>query len=315
MGGSTTLRDYNFATYATASATMKAAPSAAAAFSRGMHPDMDPSKFTVRECRNSAKNPKATPIAIFSDFTGSMGEIARKLASEGLGVLAKEIVLRNPVSDPQLGFGGIGDVDWDEAPLQFGQFEVEAEVMMKQISQLYCEGNGGGNRWESYNLPWHLAAFHMEADCWADNRKGFLFTLGDETVPPDLTADRLKKVYGSRQEPVVTNKELLDLLRPKFEVFHLIIAQGNHVRNYGIDGVLPGWQDLMGQRAVVVDDYTKLGQIITSLIQVSAGEDVATVTKSWSDTATASSVSRALSTLTPGSVSVRPTNPVAVSRL
>lgn len=302
MGSSASLSDYNFASYAATATTMRAAPSAAAAFSKGMHPDMDPSKFMTRECRNSVKNPLATPIAIFSDFTGSMGEIARKLVAEGLGVLAKEIIARNPIPYPQLAFGGIGDVDCDRAPLQFGQFEVEADVMMKQIGQLYCEGGGGGNRWESYNLPWHLAAFHMDADCWKDGRKGFLFTLGDEEVPPDLTETRLKKVFGSRQEPIMTNTQLLDLITPKFNVFHLVIAEGSHIRYNGLDTVVQGWNKLMGQRVVTVDDYTKLGEIITSLIQASAGVDNDTIVKSWADSSTAKSVSRALATVSGGSL-------------
>lgn len=304
MGGTASLSDYNFAAYTARSATMKAAPTAAAAFHSHLHPDMDPAKFTVRECRHSAKNPAATPIAIFGDVTGSMGEIARKLCAEGQLRVGNGVASDDLLGDDPQAFGAVGDVDSDTAPIQFGQFEVEADIMMDQIGKLYCEGNGGGNSWESYNLPWHLAAFHMDADCWKDGRKGFLFTIGDEPPPPDLNEHRLKKVYGRGQEPCMTNEQLLALIRPKFHVFHLIIEQGSHVRHNGLPAVQNPWRELLGQSAIPVSDYTKLGEIIVSLIQAASGVDPAAVAASWSDKATAMSVSRALAEVKVGAVAV-----------
>jgi hypothetical protein len=208
-----------------------------------------------------------------------MGDVAVDIAKNGLGTLIKEIFERKPVSDPHIGFGGIGDVIIDPiGAFQASQMEADITIL-EQLQKLWVAGGGGGNGSESYTLAWHMAAFHTSTDCYEkDGRKGFLFTFGDDGVPPDLTARNLKDVYGRDDEIVCTNEELLDQVSKMYHVFHLMIEHSGYGRNQGVE---KSWTDLLGERAIRVTDYTKLPEIIVSIMQVVAGVDKASIVKSW----------------------------------
>lgn len=248
--------------------------------SQGMHQDMDPAKFSIRESRHSAANPRSTPICLFLDVTGSMGQVAVEIAKNGMGEIIKGIFERKPVTDPHVMFGAIGDVFTDRAPLQASQFEADI-TMLDQLQKLYVEGAGGGNGSESYCLAWHLAAFHTSTDAFEkDGRKGFLFTVGDEGVPPDFTAAQLRQVFGHGDEPVFSNKDLLARVSEMYHVFHLIIEEGGYMQHSGKQ-VVDGWRNLLDERALLISDYTKLAEVIVSTMQVVAGDNKAAVINSW----------------------------------
>lgn len=273
----------DWTSYSTTASTYAAASSIHEVFkSSKIDPLLDPSKFFTRESRNSTANPRSTPLIYGLDLTGSMGHIAREIAQEGLGILIKETFNRKPVSDPHVMFCGIGDVDHDAVVLQASQFETDIR-MVEQLSKMcLTRSGGGGNRWESYNAVWHMAAFHTSCDAFEkDGRKGFIFTFGDEEVPEPLTANRLKRIYHREDEPVADNRQLLELLSNKYHVFHLIIEQGSHVRGHGLPKILGPWQDLLGQNVIPVSDYKKLSEIIVSTMQIVAGEDKDAVAGSW----------------------------------
>ena len=271
------------ATYTATSALYSKAISFKDVFiNRNLITALDPKHITMRESRRSEANPNPTPIILALDDTGSMGTIAHNIAAHGLGTLIKEIFDRTPVTDPHIMFMAVGDVEYDHSPLQASQFETDY-TMVEQLSQLFIEGNGGGNFSESYNLPWHFAQFHTSADAFEkDGRKGYLFTFGDELVPPDLTSWELDKVYGKRQEQVRTNRQLLDDLVSKYHVFHLMIEEGNFMK-HAKQKVAGDWIALLGENAIPVSNYKALSEIIISIMQVNEGADKQTVIDSWSD--------------------------------
>lgn len=248
--------------------------------SRHMKKELDPKGVLVRESRDSADSPEATPIIIGVDVTGSMGMLADKLVREGLGTLFTEILGRNPVTNPHLMFMAIGDANADQAPLQVSQFEADNRVV-EQLLQVWLEGNGGGNGWESYNLPWYFAANHTSTDAFEKRgKKGYLFTMGDETCPPGLTPEQVKKVCGDELSETLSNEDLLAAVSRMYHVFHLIVEEGSHCRGGGLDSVMKSWS-FMGQHVLRLSDYTKMPEVIISAIQITEGADVAAVTKSW----------------------------------
>ena len=85
--------------------------------SRAMHDDLNPKGVKVRESRDSDKNPESNPIIIGLDVTGSMGILADTIARKGLGVLFESILDKKPVTDPHMMFMGIGDANYDRAPM------------------------------------------------------------------------------------------------------------------------------------------------------------------------------------------------------
>lgn len=243
--------------------------------------NLDPKGVKIRESRDSADNPNATPVIVALDVTGSMGMIADNIAREGLGTLFSGILDRKPISDPHIMFMGVGDVAaGDRAPLQVSQFEADKRII-EQLTQLWLEHGGGGNMFESYHLPWYFAAMHTVHDSFEKRgKRGYLFTVGDERVPAPLTKADIKTVCGEDVERDYTAQELLDLARRTYDVFHVVILEGSNCR-YDEAGVRKSWTDLMGQRVIFLSDYKKLAETIVSAIEVAEGVDAELTASAW----------------------------------
>lgn len=265
-----------------------------------MKADMNPKNIKVRESRDSAKNPNSTPIILALDVTGSMGMIAESLAREGLGTLVEEILSRQPVSDPHIMVMGVGDAYCDSAPLQVSQFEADITIA-KQLQDLYLEGGGGGNRFESYNLPWYFAATKTDIDCVKHGRKGVLFTFGDEECPPTLTRAQIKQYLGDDVPADLKTEDLLQMVSEKFDVFHVVIEQGSYAQR-AREKVYDSWEKVLPpERIISVQDYKKLPQILVSVMEVHGGKDPEQVVASWQG-ATAKTVKEAIKNVKPGAV-------------
>ncbi len=260
----------------------------------------NPTTITVRESRDSTDHPISTPIIIDFDVTGSMGRIPYYFVQEGLGTLMKEIYDREPVKGPQIMCMANGDAFSDQAPIQATQFESDMRIA-KQLEDLYLEGNGGGNNGESYNLAWYFAATKTSTDAFEKRgKKGLLFTIGDEPPHKLLTKEQIQRFIGGEADRDLTSKEILEMVRKQYDVFHVIVEQGSGLRQYGEKAVVGAWNELLGEGHVLrLSDYKKLSEVVTSAIQVNAGADLDTVVKSWSgDTSlvVASALSKQLAT-------------------
>jgi hypothetical protein len=265
--------------------------------SRKVNQALDPKGVKVRESRDSAEHPEATPIIIGLDVTGSMANVLRVMAQKGLPTLMKEIYNRTPVPDPQIMFMGIGDVECDSGPLQVSQFESDIRIA-EQLELLWLEQGGGGNYHESYTLPWYFANNHIVTDC-AEKRgqKGFIFTIGDEEPNPYLRMTDLQRVLGYKPQADYTAKQLRDEVEKKWEIYHLMVEEGNHFRGYRSE-TINAWTELLGDNAILLADHTKLAETIVSAIQIREGMDPEDVIKSWEDKHTAEVVAKATKTIT-----------------
>ena len=249
--------------------------------SHGMDPSLNPHGIKGRESCDSKDNPNSTALIVGLDVTGSMGIIADVMAKRGLKTLMTEVYDRKPISDPHLMFMGIGDAEaGDSAPLQITQFEADIRIA-EQLEKLWLEHGGGGNNYESYMLPWYFAAHHTTIDCFEKRgKKGYLFTIGDEEPTPRLRRDDIERVLGYRPQADVEQNELLTLVSRKWEVFHIMVAEGSHARTRP-DRVRSAWTNLLGQRAIWLRDHTALAEVIVSTLQVHEGADVDAVARSW----------------------------------
>jgi hypothetical protein len=268
-----------------------------------MKDTLNPKGVNIRESRDSIVNPQSTAIIVGLDVTGSMGMIAEALAKEGLGILFNEILDRKPVTDPHLMFMAIGDVWCDNAPLQVSQFEADDRII-QQLTDIFLEGGGGGNQFESYNLPWYFAANHTSIDCFEKRgKKGYLFTVGDEYPASDLTREQISQVFGDKlQTDRLSNEQLLMMVSKMYNVFHVIVEQGNFARS-DLAGVKKAWKEVLGQNVISLTDYRKLSEVIVSAIQVVEGAKADDVAKSWS-AETALVVSKAIGGLKSGNVAL-----------
>lgn len=239
-------------------------------------PKYDPSKISVRESLDSADHPVTTPIMIGLDVTGSMSDLL-DVTAKRLGEMVKDIIEREPVEGPQIMFCAVGDSRCDRSPLQATQFESDIRIA-SQLTELWFERGGGGNSFESYPLVWYFAANKTKTDAWDKRqKKGVIFTLGDDGYPEKLTKQEIERVFGDSVSEDVDTEALLAQVSRRYEVFHLMVMD----RRSEEVVKLPKWRRLMGERAIAVTDVKAIPEIIVSLLENVAGRDSEDIINSW----------------------------------
>jgi hypothetical protein len=255
--------------------------------------EFEPKLIEKRESLDSPESPESTAIIVGLDVTGSMGFIPEYLAKKGLGKLVQGILDAKPVSDPHMLFMAIGDINWDDAPLQITQFEADNRIS-DQIVDLYLEGGGGGNRFESYDLAWIFAANKTTIDCWDKRqKKGYLFTIGDEEFPRSAGAKVLNKQLDLNVPQDATAEQHLANAQERYNVFHLIVEEGYHCQ-HSLDTVVRVWTEALGKHAIRVNNYKHIPEIIISVMRVNEGENPQEVLASWQDEEVSASVKYSL---------------------
>lgn len=236
--------------------------------SRSIKKELNPFGVKVRESRDSPDNPNSNAIIVAVDVTGSMGMLAEVIARKGLGTLFEELLGdKSPVVDPHLMFMGIGDANCDQAPLQVSQFEADIRII-EQLTGIWIEHGGGGNDSESYHFPWYFAAEHTSIDCWEKRgKKGYLFTVGDESTPTPLLKSQIEHFISDTPQQDYTAEQLLAKASETYHCFHIIIEEGSYARGH-VDEVLKAWTSLMGQTALSLKDHTKLAEGIIAIIKM-----------------------------------------------
>lgn len=257
--------------------------------SRGINEALDPRKFTngIRESVDSPDNPLSTPVAIFTDCTGSMGMLAHTVVKK-FDVVCEELLARRPVTDVHLMTGVVGDAYSDQAPFQATQFEADIRIA-EQTAKLYLEGNGGGNGGESYALAWLFAAMQTATDSFDKRKKkGYLFTVGDEPVHGvegsnqgqryGVTKEQADRFLGLKIERDLTADECLALAQARWNVFHIVVGNGS---SYGY-GIEKTFGKLMPDNMLKLSDIELLPETVVSVIEFNEGKDAQTVAASWS---------------------------------
>ena len=287
---------WNADTYSAYRSTHTVGKSAAEIFTaRTIKSDYSPKNIKTRESRDSNDNPTSNAIIVAMDVTGSMGRIPHELIDGGLGTFITELFDKAPITDPHLMLNFFDDVKFiGDRSLQATQFEADIRIAA-QMKELMITGVGGGNDSESYHLPLYFAAFHTSIDCFEKrNKKGLLFTFGDESVPPPLRAEEIEEVFGYRPEfKEMSYKELFEAASRTYDVFHLVVIHGGYSE-------IDRWRAEIGEHAIPVTDYTKIPEIMTSIIRANAGEDHSTIVADYKG-GTAVAVRTAISGLTPTS--------------
>lgn len=231
------------------------------------HPTLEPFGVSARECRDSAEHPNSLPIAVLFDVTGSMGMVPRVMQSK-LGQLHGLLQRRGYAQDPQILFGGIGDADSDRVPLQVGQFE-SGNAMDEQLRDIFLEGNGGGQKSESYELAAYFMARHIHTDAWAKRgKKGYLFIIGDELNKRALLARHIRQVIGDRVVQNINVESIYRELEQRWRVFFIMPGQSSY---FGDPQIRSHWQRLLGERFLELEDPALVCELIAITIGLCEG--------------------------------------------
>lgn len=250
---------------------------------RGVHARLSPHNLRVREARDSAEHPASLPVAPFFDVTGSMGHIPRRL-QEKLPSLMGLLLSRGYAVDPQVMFGAIGDAHSDDGPLQLGQFESDVQ-MDEDLDKVWLEGGGGGGTQgtppapcESYELAYYFAARHTAIDSWEKRqKKGYLFTIGDEAPYQQVTRTQVRSLFGSRNPNVtlqanIATADIVAEARERWHLFHLVVTNGSAMRSAYGPIIVGRWRELLGEEHVVeMPDHDHVAEIIAVIVGLSEG--------------------------------------------
>lgn len=258
MGGGS----YSFMARSVRTGSLYSKSSASEIFSSQLNSAMSPLNLGIRESRDSEEHPNSVPVIIGLDVTGSMGRIPTFLIKEGLPNIMKKII-DSGVADPQILFTAIGDQFSDQAPCQVGQYESSDSLIDYWLEKIWIEGNGGGDREESYLLAWYIAAYHTAIDSFEKRRKkGYLFTIGDEATHKKLSKSKIKSIFGCDKQEY-THFELLEEAKKRYEIFHIHIKEGSNGTNQSI---IDGWKEILGDNCIIANKSTDIVNIIASKI-------------------------------------------------
>lgn len=222
---------------------------------RKIAPELNP-KNVMRECRDSDEHPNTVPVILSLDVTGSMGMSAVEVAKK-LNIVMTS--LYEKMSDVEFMIMAIGDLAYDEAPIQISQFESDIRIA-EQLDKVYFEGGGGGNSYESYTAAWYMGSRHCDLDCWKRGQNGTIITMGDEPLNPYLPQNILNHVTGDSVQSDIETADLYKEASQKYDIYHLIV---NHSwRTEQQSYMLPmqkSYRDYLDEnhvRVVTVDDIT-----------------------------------------------------------
>lgn len=212
---------------------------------RHIDSSLDPRNFKVRECANSDEHPNTIPVILALDVTGSMGEACSETAA-ALGVIMNSLYKNH--KDIEFCVMGIGDLAYDDAPIQMSQYESDIRIA-EALDKIYMEHGGGGNGYESYTAAWYMGLYRTKLDCFdQQGRKGIIITMGDEPLNPYLPKTKLNNAIRGTEQADIETPKLYMLACEKFDIFHIAVDSPNDCyRSYAND-IKSSFGPILGER-------------------------------------------------------------------
>ena len=228
-----------------------------------LHPSLNP-RGVIRECVNNEEHPNTIPVILALDVTGSMGNACKEVA-EALGVIMVDLYKK--FKDIEICIMGIGDLAYDDAPIQISQFESDIRIA-EALDKVWMEHGGGGNTYESYTAAWYMALRHTKLDCHKQGRKGIIITMGDEALNPYLPQRELEAVTGGSLQDDVETPDLYEEVSKKFDIFHIAVDDKSSSYKYHADSINFTFGDLLKDR-LKISSINNLSQTICDCVSES----------------------------------------------
>ena len=228
-----------------------------------LHPSLNP-KGVIRECVNNEEHPNTIPVILALDVTGSMGNACKEVA-EALGIIMVDLYKK--FKDIEICIMGIGDLAYDDAPIQISQFESDIRIA-EALDKVWMEHGGGGNTYESYTAAWYMALRHTKLDCHKQGRKGIIITMGDEALNPYLPQRELEAVTGDSLQDDIETPDLYEEVSKKFDIFHIAVDDKSSSYKYHADSINFTFGDLLKDR-LKISSINNLSQTICDCVSES----------------------------------------------
>lgn len=232
---------------------------------------LDP-KGVIRECCDSKEHPNTFPVILALDVTGSMGQTAVEIAKRLNEIMTK---LYGQIKDVEFMIMGIGDLAYDNYPIQASQFESDIRIA-EQLDKIYFEFGGGGNSYESYTAAWYFGVHHTELDCWKRNKNGVIITIGDEQLNPHLPIlswrSGLAAVTGDTLQADVETKDLYPEAAKKFDIYHINV---NHRGGYDQRGITESFLEYLDEDHFrTIDRVDDIADEIVKIVVAASDNDI-----------------------------------------
>lgn len=215
----------------------------------------------------TVKTESPTPLVIWVDVTGSMGDWPATIFSK-LPYLDHEIKTEYLGADAEVCFGAVGDAHSDQYPVQVQPFTIGTD-MTKKLETLVIEGNGGGQAKESYEL----AALYTLHNIETPNAVGkpIVIFIGDEMAYDQVSVTEAKNHAKVKLARATTTKAIFKALKDGFSPY-LILKQyraGQSTINREIEQY---WVKLLGkERLAYLDDPNRVVDVIFGILAKEAG--------------------------------------------
>lgn len=183
---------------------------------------------------------------------------------------------------PSICISAIGDYQYDNVPMQIGQFESGIEID-DDITKLYLEGGGGGNDHESYEMALYFLARMVDADEFEKrNGKGYAFIICDESLHGVVSKAGVKSVFGVTEQADIPIETIMEEVLAKWELFVIVPNMTAHFKN---DRYKTRWKQFLKQRLILLDDPNEIVNTIAATIGMTEGVDLDDITKDIKDVA------------------------------
>jgi hypothetical protein len=142
--------------------------------------------------------------------------------------------------------------------------------MDHNLENMILEGGGGGQKSESYELIFYVAARHTAIDCWEKRqRKGYLFVIGDELAYPTIDHTMVKRFIGDELAESVTLDQIVAEVKQRYHAYYILPGGAS----YGGDKqVLDFWRNLLGpQNVIELDSPEDTSECIALTIGINEG--------------------------------------------
>lgn len=182
-----------------------------------------------------------SPIIYGFDVTGSMGNLPM-IIFDKMPMIAGQIAENDYLDDPQVSLSAVGDIQYDSAPLQMGDFS-KLRNLDDWLKRIWLESGGGGNGCESYE---YLAYYYARYCDIPKAKTPFFLITCDEDFKDTLYESDLVSHFGGEHETIETKKVFAELLK-KFNGNVFVIR-----RSYGDDErITRHWESVLGKGKVI----------------------------------------------------------------
>jgi len=237
-----------------------------------IHKDLVPYKV-IRECVDYDEHPNTIPVILALDVSGSMSSACIRTAQALNQIMTN---LYEKYNDIEILVAGIGDLEWDRAPVQVSQFEVDIKIA-EHLDKIYMEHGGGGNGYESYTAAWYFGLKHTKLDCWKRGKKGIIITMGDEALNPILYQQQIKAIFGDSVEADVRTEVLYKMASEKFDIYHIAVDDPANEYSFYNKAIDKTFKPILGDR-LKVSTIERLPMTIVECIEDSVNGNVQTET-------------------------------------